>query len=151
MKIYIVALGILASFGLSAQGDEKMPVQKTIEDFFVGFHAQDSLKIKETVSDKIIMQRISISEAGEMRHRNSNFGRFLKGIVSIPKDKRFEEKIKSINIQVDGPMANAWTDYEFWIDGALHHCGVNSFQLFNDGNGWKIIYIIDTGRTEGCE
>ncbi len=71
-------------------------------------------------------------------YSTDDFNKFLKGIVSIPKDRKFEEKIKSYNIQIDGPMANAWTGYEFWIDGQMHHCGVNSFQLFNDGTGWRL-------------
>lgn len=148
LLIILLAIGVQT---LSAQADEKMAVQKTIEDFFAGFHAQDSMKIKATVADGIIMQRIGTNKEGEIQHRTDDFGKFLKGIVSIPKEKKFEEKIESYSIQIDGPMANAWTDYEFWVDGAMHHCGVNSFQLFNDGAGWKIIYIIDTGRSESCE
>lgn len=142
---------VMACLTVSAQEDEKMAVQKTIENFFAGFHAQDSMLIKKTVTEGIIMQRISQKEDGTSEHNTDDFNKFLKGIVSIPKDRKFEEKIKSCSIQIDGPMANAWTEYEFWIDGAMSHCGVNSFQLFNDGMGWKIIYIIDTGRAAGCE
>jgi hypothetical protein len=55
------------------------------------------------------------------------------------------------NIQIDGAMANAWTSYEFWVNGSFSHCGVNSFQLFKDEGAWKIIYLIDTRRKEGCQ
>jgi hypothetical protein len=48
-------------------------------------------------------------------------------------------------------MAHAWTPYEFYLSGALHHCGVNSFQLFHDGTLWRIIALSDTRRTEGCQ
>ncbi len=151
MKKLIFGLFLMGSLAASAQEDEKMAVQKTIENFFAGFHAQDSMQIKATVAEGIIMQRISQKEGSISEHRTDDFNKFLKGIVSIPKDRKFEEKIKSYSIQIDGPMANVWTEYEFWIDGAMSHCEVNSFQLFNDGMGWKIIYIIDTGRKERCE
>lgn len=151
MKKLLFTLLVLGAFSVSAQEDEKAAVQKTIEDFFSGFHAQDSMQIKATVAEGITMQRIGANKEGEIEHRSDDFSKFLKGIVGIPKERQFEEKIKSYSIRIDGPMANAWTEYEFWIDGQMHHCGVNSFQLFNDGTGWKIIYIIDTVRKVGCE
>jgi len=151
MKKYIVVFALLCSFGVSAQADEQMAVQKTIEDFFAGFHAQDSMKIKATVSEGVVMQRISEKEDGTGELRTDDFHKFLKGIVSIPKDRKFEEKITSYDIKIDGAMANAWTGFEFWMDGKLSHCGVNSFQLYNDGTGWKIFYLVDVGRNKGCE
>lgn len=151
MKKYTIVLSLLLSLGLSAQTNEEMAVQQTIEDFFIGFHAQDSMKIKATVSEGVIMQRVSENEDGIGELRTDDFHKFLKGIVSIPKDRKFEEKISSYDIKIDGAMANAWTGFEFWMDGKLSHCGVNSFQLYNDGNGWKIFYLVDVGRKEGCE
>jgi hypothetical protein len=74
----------------------------------------------------------------------------VKSIARIPKDKKFEEKLLGFNIQVDGNMANAWTPYEFWYEGEFSHCGVNSFQLIKDDGEWKIIYLVDTRRKEGC-
>ncbi len=47
-------------------------------------------------------------------------------------------------------MANAWTPYEFWYNGNFSHCGVNSFQLIKKDEKWKIIYLVDTRRKEGC-
>ena len=34
----------------------------------------------------------------------------------------------------------------FGLMDNFSHCGVNSFQLFNDNGQWKIIYLIDTRR-----
>ncbi|UWX56421.1 hypothetical protein NYZ99_09635 [Maribacter litopenaei] len=55
------------------------------------------------------------------------------------------------SIQIDGAMANAWTPYEFRINDNFSHCGVNSFQMVKLEGEWKIIYLIDTRRKEGCE
>jgi len=152
MNKYITLLIILlTSIGLSAQMEEEMAVKQTIEDFFAGFHAQDSIKIKATVSEGVVMQRVDEKEGGIGELRTDDFHKFLRGIVSIPKNRKFEEKITSYNIKVDGAMANAWTGFEFWLDGKISHCGVNSFQLYNDGTGWKIFYLVDVGRKEGCE
>lgn len=151
MKKLAILLFILFSLNISAQTDDTLVVQKTIEAFFNAFHAQDSLAMRSLTTDSITLQSIGKNKEGETKLQIDDFDRFLKGIVAIPKERNFQERIKSYSIQVDGPMANAWTEYEFWIDGKLSHCGVNSFQLVDQGEGWKIIYLIDTRRKERCE
>ena len=47
-------------------------------------------------------------------------------------------------------MANVWTAYSFYFDGKFSHCGVNSFQLLKEAGEWKIFYLVDTRRKEGC-
>lgn len=144
----MLLLGFMVSF---AQDSEEAKVQKTIEAFFDGFHKQDSTLIKQVVSEGIIAQTIGNKKDGTSAMRTEDFGRFLKSIVSIPDTISFQERLLSFNIQVDGAMANAWTPYEFWYNGKFSHCGVNSFQLFKDGEDWKIIYLIDTRRKKGCK
>ncbi len=134
----------------NAQSAEEQAVQETIESFFEGFHEQDSVKIKKTIGEEIVLQTIGKNKEGNQMLRTANFDNFLKSIVSIPKSTKFEEKIISYSIQVDGAMANAWTAYEFWVNDGFSHCGVNSFQLFKDGEDWKIIYLVDTRRKENC-
>jgi len=126
-------------------------LKSVIERFFDGFHKQDSTIVKSVVSDAVIMQTIGKDNEGQSIVKTENFNTFLKSIVSIPKDKKFEEKLLDYEIKKDGNMANAWVSYEFWFDGKFSHCGVNSFQLFQDKGKWKIIYLIDTRRKESCD
>jgi len=119
--------------------------------FFLAFHQQDSVALRESVSKDIVLQTIGKNAEGTEVVKTENFDHFLKSIVSIPSTTKFEERILTYNIQIDGPMANAWTNYEFWVNDSFSHCGVNSFQLFNDQGSWKIIYLIDTRRKEGCD
>ncbi|MGB5821572.1 MAG: nuclear transport factor 2 family protein [Saonia sp.] len=150
MKILFFLL-LPLTFGIAnAQESEKEAVQKTIETFFEGFHQQDTTIIKQTVAADVVLQRIGEDKEGISRMRSQKFDQLINSIVSIPDSIQFHEKLLSFNIQVDGAMANAWTPYEFWINDTFSHCGVNSFQLFKDGDAWKIIYLIDTGRKEGC-
>jgi len=144
----IFLLFISVSF---AQESEELKVQKTIEDFFEGFHKQDSLLIKQATIEGVIAQTVGTKKDGTTSMRTEDFGKFLESIVSIPDSIHFQEKLLSFNIQVDGAMANAWTPYEFWYNDAFSHCGVNSFQLFKQNGEWKIIYLIDTRRRKGCE
>jgi hypothetical protein len=43
-----------------------------------------------------------------------------------------------------------WTPYAFYYDGNFSHCGVDSFQLARTAEGWKVVQIADTRRTQGC-
>lgn len=146
----IFFLVLLVTTNVSAQMDETIKVKAIIDTFFEGFHKQDSLIIMQVISNDIIMQSIGKDRKGQIKIRNEKFDDFLKSVLSIPEDKKFEEKLLDYIIKVDGNMANVWMPYEFWINGEISHCGVNSFQLFNDNGRWKIIYIIDTRRKTGC-
>lgn len=146
----IFFLVLLITTNVSAQMDETIKVKAIIDTFFEGFHKQDSLIIMQVISNDIIMQSIGKDREGQIKIRNEKFDDFLKSVLSIPEDKKFEEKLLDYIIKVDGNMANVWMPYEFWLNGEFSHCGVNSFQLFNDNGRWKIIYIIDTRRKTGC-
>jgi hypothetical protein len=147
----LLGLWLIFSFGIvNAQDNEKEEVKKTVQMFFDGFHKQDSTHIKSTTSPGIILQTIGYNKDGMSVVKSSDFSDFLKAIVSIPDSTKFQEKLLSYQIKVDGSMANAWTPYEFRINDSLSHCGVNSFQLHKQDGTWKIIYLIDTRRRQNC-
>ena len=150
MKKFMPFLLFLMFLNITAQENQETKVRQTIETFFKGFHTKDTLLIKETVSEEIIVQSIGADKDGKATLRKEDFSRFLNSIASIPDSVDFREKIQSYNIQTEGTMANAWTPYEFWYNGTFSHCGVNSFQLFKNGSDWQIIYLIDTRRREDC-
>lgn len=133
-----------------AQNTAESEVKNTIIKFFDAFHKQDSIAINALVSKDLTLQSIGKNKDGVTQLSTQEFNAFLKSIVSIPKDQRFEEKLLNFKIRVDGDMANAWTPYEFWFNGKFSHCGVNSFQLAKLDGTWKIIYLIDTRRKEDC-
>ncbi len=143
MRIYIIAFFLLLGVSSNAQ---KQEAQRCIELFFEAFHQRDSAKIKLVCSDKMILQSISESTTKGNRLSDESAKEFYKSIASIPSNIKFQEKILSYNIQIDGTMANVWTPYEFYINDKLSHTGVNAFTLFKEKDSWKIIYLIDTRR-----
>lgn len=143
MKFYILLFIIFLGFNSNAQ---KQEVQKTIELFFEGFHQRDSAKIKSVSSDKMILQSISENSIKGNKLSNESAKEFYKSIASIPSNMKFQEKILSYSIQIDGSMAHVWTPYEFYINDKRSHSGVNAFTLFKEKESWKVIYLIDTRR-----
>ncbi|WP_297764305.1 nuclear transport factor 2 family protein [uncultured Muriicola sp.] len=148
----IFSVLILFSFSVTnAQETDELKVKNTINAFFEGFHKQDSVALRETVSTAIRMQTIGKNKEGGDSVRTVSFDNFVRSIVQIPDSVHFEERLMAYSIQVDGSMAHAWTPYEFWVNDSFSHCGVNSFQLFKEGETWKILSIMDTRRKEDCK
>lgn len=137
-------------FSSQAQTKEDAKVKATIISFFDAFHQQDTLTLKAMAKGNIKLQSIAKNKEGKTLFKEDNYYDFITSIASIPKDKKFEEKLLGFDIKIDGNMANAWTPYEFWFDGNFSHCGVNSFQLIKENDTWKIIYLVDTRRRQGC-
>ncbi|RNC87073.1 MAG: nuclear transport factor 2 family protein [Winogradskyella sp.] len=152
MKKYtLFAITLLfVSFGFS-QNSEEENVKETIIEFFDAFHKQDTVKLKSMAKGNVQLQSISKNKEGKTRLSENDYNQFVRSIAGIPKDKTFEEKLLGFDIKIDGNMANAWTPYEFWFDGNFSHCGVNSFQLVKVEEDWKIIYLVDTRRRQGCK
>ncbi|MFV8370732.1 nuclear transport factor 2 family protein [Flavobacterium sp. LB2R40] len=146
MKKFLIILGLFISANSQAQHQE---IQKVIETFFEAFHAKDTLKLHNLCDDQIILQSIADNAKG-ITLSNEKPQVFFKSIASIPVEIKFQEKILSYSIQVDGSMAHAWTPYEFYVNGKLSHKGVNSFTLLNKNSSktseWKIVHLIDTRR-----
>lgn len=124
---------------------QEAEIRQSIQTFFDGFHTRDSLKIKTVCYPNTIMQSISENSLGP-KLTTEKGSDFMKSVVAISKELKFEERLLSYTVKVDGTMAHAWVPYEFYIEGKFSHKGVNSFQLFKDKEIWKIIYIADTRR-----
>ncbi|HOD10027.1 MAG TPA: nuclear transport factor 2 family protein, partial [Flavobacterium sp.] len=112
MKRVSLIISLFFVFLANAQKEE---VQKTIETFFKGFHAKDTLKMKSVCSEKLILQSISESLKGTKLSQETA-QKFYTSIATIPSDIKFEERILNYNIQVDGTMAHVWTPYEFYVN-----------------------------------
>jgi len=143
MKKYFILFFLFLCIYSNAQ---KQEVQKSVDIFFEGFHERDSIKIKSVCADKMILQSISESSSKGNKLSDETSKEFYKSIASIPLNIKFQEKILSYNIQIDGTMAHVWGPYEFYINDKLSHTGVNTFTLFKEKDIWKIIYLIDTRR-----
>ncbi|WP_299557158.1 nuclear transport factor 2 family protein [Seonamhaeicola sp.] len=145
---YLIVLITSAVFG---QSEEEQKAKATIDTFFEGFHKGDTVLMRSVMSDKVIMQTAFRNKEGKDILVDDSPGNVLKAIATRTVDQKWEERLLSYNIQIDGNMANVWTPYEFWYNDEFHHCGVNSFQLFKNGDAWEIIYMIDTRRRASCK
>ncbi|MDB5679810.1 nuclear transport factor 2 family protein [Sphingomonas bacterium] len=73
---------------------------------------------------------------------------FAAGIKPGP--ERFEERLTDPAVEIDGDIAMVWSPYVFLIDGKVHHCGVDHFDLVREGGRWKVANVTWSSRTTGC-
>lgn len=135
---------IVFSFSGVLIAQETSPKQ-IVDDFFIAFHAKDTLSLKQICHPDIKMRTIANTKDGN-KLVEEDFNEFLKSIASIPSSMIFFEKLMDYKVEIDGNLAHVWTPYEFYVNDKLSHIGANAFTLYNDNGKWLIIHLIDTRR-----
>ena len=146
---FIVLTTILFSSGSIAQPAEDS-IKYTINTLFAAMKNGDASLFKTVFSDSAVMQTISRNMEGQTLVKTEKVDEFAHFVGQLKKDSA-DERIRFETIKVDGPLAIAWTPYNFYYNGVFSHCGVNSFQLVRFEGKWKIQYLIDTRRKQGCD
>lgn len=150
MKTLFLSLTVLlATVNINAQSAEDS-VKTTINNLFAAMKNADQSLFKTVFSDNAILQTISRDKEGKTVVTSESVQEFGDFIGKVKKDSA-DERISFETIKIDGPLAIAWTPYNFYFNGKFSHCGVNSFQLVRLNGEWKIQYIIDTRRRAGCK
>lgn len=152
----IIALMLLLSISITSYSqkvDQEKAVKTTIENFFKGFHKGDTLLLKKTIHKDLIAQTTFTTQKGDkvLKSTPNVYKTLMDFSKKVKPTDDYDEKIMSYKILVDGNLASVWTPYEFYNKGKFSHCGVNSFQLFNNNGNWEIIYLIDTRRRTSCK
>ncbi len=60
------------------------------------------------------------------------------------------ERMWNPKVLEHGAIAVVWADYDFYLNGKFHHCGIDSVSLVKTPDGWKISSIAYTAETTGC-
>lgn len=148
MRLLLVILTV-CTLQASSQSDAEK-VKATVINMFDGMRKSDSVMLRNAFAPTALLQTIAKSRAGETVVRTDSVDAFIRQI-SAPHPEVYDERIEFGQVLIDGDLATVWTPYKFYIGEKFSHCGVNSFQLVRLNNQWKIQYIIDTRRKEGCE
>ncbi|HEX9932940.1 MAG TPA: nuclear transport factor 2 family protein [Allosphingosinicella sp.] len=64
--------------------------------------------------------------------------------------ERLEERMHRPRVRIRGNLASVWTEYSFYRDGRLSHCGVDLFDMARVGGRWRILNLSFTVEPEGC-
>lgn len=125
--------------------------ENLVKKFFEAFHAQDSTDLTSFAHKDAVLQSVSVSSEENSTLTTTAYSDFVKTIIAIPPETKFEEKLHDFYVRINGNLANVTTPYSFYLNGKISHCGVNSFQLMKDNGKWKIINLVDTRRKTDCD
>ncbi len=149
MKYFFIVLTVIVIPIISCAQTPEDSVMAVINKMFAGMKNADAELMKGCFADSAILQTIVTNKDGSPQIRNENISAFVEFISKLAPGAA-DERIRFETIKIDGPLAMAWTPYEFYFEGKFSHCGVDSFQLVRITGQWKIQYLIDTRRKQGC-
>ena len=150
MKCFLILLTALIIIATAKAQSAEDSVKATVNALFAGMKNGDAGLFKSAFSDSAIMQTISRNKEGKTVVLNESLEEFADFVGKLKKDSA-DERITFEMIKIDGPLAIVWTPYNFYHNGKFSHCGVNSFHLVRFNGIWKIQYLIDTRRRQGCQ
>jgi len=151
----IILIFFFLPFQTIAQGEpeikEEHQIKLLIDKLFDGMREGDSAKVSSVFHNEVNMYTSFNNQQGEKVIKKGVLSSFLKAI-GTPHDDIWDEKIWNTKIEIDGGIAQVWTDYAFYIGTEFSHCGIDAFHLIKDNEqGWKIVHLMDTRRKEDCE
>jgi hypothetical protein len=146
--ILLTAMISLSSF-TQAQTPEDS-VKAVVNQLFTAMRTVDGAMLKDAFADSAVLQTIRRKQDGTFFVQDEKVDDFVKSISTAKKDS-LDERITFETVKIDGPLAIVWTPYKFYFAGKFSHCGVNSFQLVKINGRWKIQFLIDTRRRQGCD
>lgn len=152
MKQFFILLTAITLFGVSlkAQQTAEDSVKAAVNKLFEGMKNADASLLREAFTDSAVLQTFARNNTGQIIIRNESVTGFAESINKL-KPGAADERIVFETVKIDGPLASVWTPYNFYLDNKFSHCGVNSFQLVRLNGIWKIQYLIDTRRKQGCK
>jgi hypothetical protein len=117
-------------------------VKSVVQNMFNAMKKGDTLALKQCFSSTAIFQTI-VSKPYEVVVQNGSVQDFLISVAKQPGGS-LDERIEFETVKTNKELAIVWTPYEFYYKDKYSHRGVNSFQLVQLKEGWKIQYLIDT-------
>lgn len=148
MKYLFLLFFLTFCHAIKAQSAEDS-VKAAVNQLFTAMKNADSALLASSFADSAILQTV-VDKNGKIRVRTEAVADFA-GQIAKMETNSLDEQIQFDVIRIDGALAMVWTPYKFYYKGKFSHCGTNSFQLVRVNGKWKIQYLVDTRRIQGCE
>lgn len=147
---YLLLLVSVAFYHVANAQSAEDSVKAAVNQLFTAMKNADSALLINSFADSALLQTIANNKEGKVELRNESTAAFA-GFINKQQKGFADERIAFDVLKIDGPLAMVWASYKFYYKGKFSHCGVDSFQLVRVNGKWKIQYLIDTRRTQGCE
>ena len=142
-----VGLGLVAAGADTAVSEEERAVLETVQLFFDAMANGDVDRTRDVMLAEGRFFSIR-EEDGVQAVRSFTNQEYLEGLAD--RVENVLERMWEPTVRIHGGIATVWTPYDFYLDGEFHHCGIDAFDLLNDGTGWKIAGGVYTVEVSGC-
>ena len=151
MKSILSTLILCISFGpLIGQFDDHAQITSQIKTMFESMRKGDNSLMHDLFEEGAILESVFFNKEGQTVSRESTAASFIEA-VGQSHDKIWDERIHNYDINIDGPLAIAWTPYSFYLGDEFSHCGVNVFTFVKTDGVWKIRQLRDTRKRADCK
>lgn len=140
---------IVKGTGLPPPGTDEAAVMAPVNALLAALAARDSTAILVPLRPDGGAIVATEGPDGKSNVRRINWAEFAATVKPGP--ERLQETLYNPAIEIDGDIAMVWGRYDFRIDGKIHHCGYDHFDLVRENGRWAIANITWSSRTTGCE
>lgn len=148
MRLFIVLLfsGLLTQMAL-AQHPEEAAVLAVTQQIFDGINQKNGDLIRSAmIPEGMVMA--TFQQEGTHRARFTSAEDFISQVDNPPQE--FHERMFETTVHIQKGIAVVWAAYDFHLDGAFSHCGIDNFSLVKIGEEWKVVSLTYTVEMEGC-
>lgn len=127
---------------------DEAAVLAAVQAFLDALNTKDGPRLAATLMPRAVFHSAAENpRTGPIVERTAE--EFVALVAQSPNE--LHERMWDAEVRVRGRIATVWTPYDFWIDGAFSHCGIDAFNLVETAEGWRISSAVYTTEQEDCE
>ena len=146
-SLFVLLLSVWLSVPTSASGQDEAGARAAVERLFDGMRTADSDLVRSVLAADARFAVLDERD-GPRTVRAQSMEGWVNAIGTS--GGKWDEQIYDLDVKVDGTIGSIWAPYTFYLNGQISHCGINSIELLQDADGWKITQISDTRRQSDC-
>ena len=139
----------IGSGSAAAQSSEEQAVRNTVNQFFRALAERDRALLTSITLPGSLNISTSVSNQGATEIRIQNYKQLLDNLGG--EGPALLERVWNPTILIRRDIATFWAPYDFYVNGAFSHCGIDSFQLIKRQDQWFLTNLSWTVERENCE
>lgn len=128
--------GAISPAAAQAPADDRAQVLALADSALATISRNDFVALTDLMLDSAVT-----FSAGERDGKAWTSFRTRAAQRAMQSDRTFTERGFDPQVMVSGPIAVVWLPYDFYLDGAWSHCGVDAFTMLKAEAGWRIATI----------
>jgi hypothetical protein len=145
----ILAMAALTMPAAAQRSAAEAEVLATTKAFLSVLETRDAEAARSLITEETRLTLLRPTQDGTGSRVVTMTGEQFIAAVTRPGGK-VKEVMRNPRIEVDGDLATVWAEYQVLVDGAVHHCGHDAFQLARKAGAWKVLNVSDTYSETGC-